>query len=84
VIEKIKRTLSWFGHVERMEGKRIPNAVLHRHVRGERSRGRQRKRWMDNVREDSEERDIQLSIAYGKTKNRDFWRNIIRASLSAS
>jgi len=46
VIEKIKRRrLTWFGHVERMEGKRLPNAAL----RGERSRGRQRKRWMNNV-----------------------------------
>ena len=53
------------------------------HVRGERSRGRQRKRWMDNVREDLEERGIQLSTAYGKTKNREVWRNIIRASSSA-
>jgi len=46
VIEKItRRRLTWFGHVERMEGKRLPNAALHGHVGGERSRGRQRKRW---------------------------------------
>src|SRR6218665_3156018 len=78
VIEKIKRRiLTWFGHVERMEGKRLPNAALHGHVRGERSRRRQRKRWMDNVREDLEERGIQLSTSYGKPKNRDVWRNII-------
>ena len=44
VIEKIKRRLTWFGHVKWMEGKRLPNAALHGHVRGERSRGRQRKR----------------------------------------
>jgi len=36
-----------------------------------RSRGRQRKRWMDNVREDVEERGIQFSMAYGKTKNKE-------------
>ena len=29
MIEKIKRRLTWFGHVERMEGKRLPNAALH-------------------------------------------------------
>jgi len=29
---------------------------------------------MDNVREDLEERGIQLSTAYGKTKNREVWR----------
>src|SRR6218665_3127521 len=63
VIEKIQgRRLTWFGHVERMEWKRLPNAALHGHVRGERSRGRPGKRWMDNVREDLEERGIQPSI----------------------
>ena len=36
VIEKIKRRrLTCFGHVERMEGKRLPHAALHEHVRGE-------------------------------------------------
>jgi len=39
-------------------------------MRGERSRDG-RKRWMDNVREDLEERHIQLSTAYGETKNRE-------------
>jgi len=85
VIETIKRRrLEWLGHMEKLEGKRLPNAALHGHVRGERSRGRQRKRWMDNVREDLEERGIQLSTAYGKIKNREVWRSIIRASSSAS
>ena len=62
----------------------LPNAALHGHVRGERSRRRQRKRWIDNAREDLEERGIQLSKAYGKTKHREVWRNMIRASSSAS
>ena len=51
VIKKIKRRRpTWFGHVERMEGKRLglPNTALHGHVRGE-SRGRPRKRWMDKA-----------------------------------
>jgi len=52
VAKKIKkRRLQWFGHVERMEGERLPIAALHGHVDGKRSRGRQRKIWMDNVRE---------------------------------
>jgi len=47
-------------------------------------RGRQRKRWMDNVREDLEESGIQLSTAYGKSKNREVWRNTRKVSSSAS
>ena len=39
---------------------------------------------MDKVKQDLEERHIQLSTAYGETKNREVWRNIIRASSSAS
>jgi len=39
---------------------------------------------MDNAREDLEERGIPLSTAYGKTKNREVWRNIVRALSSAS
>jgi len=36
------------------------------------------------VREDWKERGIQLSTAYGKAKNREVWKSIIRASSSAS
>jgi len=38
-------------------------------VRGKRSRGSPRKRWMDNVREDL---GIQLSMAYGKPRIEKF------------
>src|SRR6218665_1467039 len=70
VIEKIeRRRLTWFGHMERMEGKRLPNAALHGHVRGERSRGRQRKRWMNNAREGLENKGI--SIIYSIWKNQE-------------
>ena len=50
VVEKIqKRRLKWFGHLERMDSRRLPIAALHGHVEGERSRGRQRETWMDNM-----------------------------------
>src|SRR6218665_3992460 len=62
ISQKIKkRRLQWFGHVERMAEKRLPNAALHGHVEGKRSRGRQRKTWMDNVREDLKEKNIDLT-----------------------
>src|SRR6218665_249596 len=84
VVQKIKkRRLQWFGHVERMEEKRVPNAALHGHVEGKRSRGRQRKTWMDNVREDLKEKNIDLTRIGEATRNREVWRNLVRASSSA-
>ena len=45
---KKETTVVWTrGDVERMKEKRLPNAALHGHVEGRRSRGRQRKTWMD-------------------------------------
>ena len=44
-----KRRLMLFGHVTRMEGNRLP---AYGQVEGTRSRGRQPKKWMENVKED--------------------------------
>jgi hypothetical protein len=43
--------LRWFGHVQRMEGNRIPKRVLYMNLET-RLRGRPRTRWQDKVRED--------------------------------
>src|SRR6218665_3305019 len=65
-------------------GKRLPNAALHGHiVEGKRSRGRQRKTWMDNIREDLKEKNIDLTRIGEATRNIEIWRNILRASSSA-
>ena len=69
--------------MERTEEKRLPNAALHGHVEGNRSRGRQRKTCKDNVREDLKERNIDLTRISEATRNREVWRNLVRASSSA-
>ena len=38
-----KRRLTWFSHVTKMEGERLPLRALHCHVAGERNQGRQSK-----------------------------------------
>ena len=43
--------LCWFGHVQRMEGNRIPKRVLYMNLGTRRLRGRPRNRWEDGVRE---------------------------------
>jgi len=48
-----------------------------------RIRGRQRKIWMDNVREDLKEKNIDLTRIGETARNREVWRSIVRASSSA-
>ena len=52
IIETIRlNRLRWFGHVQRMEGNRIPKRVLYVNLGTTRLRGRSRNRWQDEVRE---------------------------------
>ena len=44
-----KRKLSWFGHVSRSSG--LAKTILQGTVKGNRRRGRQKKRWEVNIKE---------------------------------
>ena len=44
-----KRNLSWFGHVSRSSG--LAKTILQDTMKGKRKRGRQKKRWKDNIKE---------------------------------
>jgi hypothetical protein len=44
--------LHWFGHVQRVEGNRIPKRGLNMNLGTKRLRDRPRNRWQDEVRED--------------------------------
>jgi len=44
--------MAWLGHVMPMEGKRIPKRVLEWKPTGRRNRGRPRKRWIVDIKED--------------------------------
>ena len=44
-----KRKLKWLGHVSRSSG--LAKTILQGTVKGKRKRGRQRKRWEDNIKE---------------------------------
>ena len=44
-----KRKLRWFGHVSRSSG--LAKTILQGTVKGKRKRGRQKKRWKDNIKE---------------------------------
>ena len=65
-----------------MEGERLPIAALHECVEGKRSRGRQRKIWMDNVREDLNEKNFDLTRIGEATRNREVWMRLIVSTLT--
>jgi hypothetical protein len=53
IIEKVRlNRLYWFGHVQRVEGNRIPKRALYMNLGTTILRGRPRNRWQDGVRED--------------------------------
>ena len=43
--------LQWFAHLKQMDNTRLPAKALAALVSGTRDQGRQRKRWIDNVKE---------------------------------
>src|SRR6218665_3467718 len=80
LIDKIrKRRLTWFGHVTRMEGCRLPAVALYGQVEGTRSRGRQPKKWMDNVKEDLAAQGMNIREAGDKSRSRRIWRSLVEA-----
>jgi hypothetical protein len=44
--------ISWLGHLERMEGNRMPKKIFTQELEGTRRRGRPRKRWKEEVERD--------------------------------
>ena len=67
------RKLRWFGHVTRSGG--LAKTFLQGTVNGTRRRGRQRKRWEDNIREWT---GLTLYKAMRETEDRDGWKRIIK------
>ena len=65
-----RHRLQWFGHVEQMDNSRLPAKALATLVSGTRSQGRQRKRWIDNVKEDLYQRGSDVSQVVECIKDR--------------
>ena len=70
-----KRKLRWFGHVSRSSGlaKTIPQGT----VKGKRKRGRQKKRWEDNIKEWTE---MDFAGSTRAAENRPGWKGIVARS----
>src|SRR6218665_438327 len=80
LVDKIrKRRLTRFGHVTRMGGNRLPVVALCGQVEGTRSRGRQTKKWIDNVKEDLTAQGMNTREAVDNSRNRRIWRSLVEA-----
>ena len=78
VVEAIRRRrLSYFGHIKRMKPERLPARMLHGLIHGSRPRGRPRKKWMDAVMEDCEDRDVTLIQACRIAEDREEWKKLV-------
>ena len=66
--------LRWFGHVLRMDDEEGVKKALEEPVRGRRSRGRQRIRWRDKVKDDMERKGLVEEDAF----DRNHWRRHIK------
>jgi len=85
VLQRIAgRSMKYFGHVERIPDYRFPYMLLHGRVHGQRTRGRPRKIWLDNVREDCERAGLTLTKAVRQAHKRAKWRSIWKLSMRAS
>ena len=67
-----RRKLKWYGHVTRSSG--LAKTILQGTVQGGRRRGRQRKRWEDNIKEWT---GLPWNIALRKAENREEWRKLV-------
>ena len=71
-----KRKLKWYGHVTRSTG--LAKTVLQGTVPGGRKRGRQKKRWEDNIREWT---GLKLNECMRKAESREGWRELVAISV---
>ena len=67
-----KRKLRWYGHITRSTG--LAKMILQGSVQGGRRKGRQKKRWEDNV---TEWTGLKLGEALRKAENREGWRKVV-------
>ena len=68
----IHRKLKYYGHVTRSSG--LAKTILQGTVRGGRKRGRQKKRWEDNIKEWT---GLELSDTLRKAESREEWRELV-------
>ena len=72
-----KRKLKWFGHVSRSSG--LAKTILQGTVQGGRRRGRQKKRWENNI---AEWTGLKFCHAVREADNKIKWRERVATSVA--
>ena len=76
LLTSVKRhKLKWHGHVTRSSG--LASTILQGSVEGGKRRGRQRKRWEDNIKEWT---GLEWKILLRKAENHEEWRKLVLKS----
>ena len=73
-----RRKLQWYGHIFLSSG--LAKTTLQGTVKGGRRQGRQRKRWIDNIREWT---GLGFSRSQRAVENREKWRKLVAKSSDA-
>ena len=68
--------MRWYGHVMRMEDQNPVKRTMCESVKGKRPRGRPRKEWKDNIKEDM----CQFQVANEHVHNRQQWKAWTKAA----
>ena len=68
--------MRWLGHVERMGEERMVNSLYQNTPEGSTSVGRQRLRWMDDMREDM--RKMGVTNLRIRAHRRDDWKMVVK------
>jgi len=76
--------MTYFGDITRKGSDRYPHLLLHGYTHGRHPKGRPRKKWLDNIRDDCKEVGITIYEAPQLATNRTRWRNnvIIATAIS--
>ena len=83
IVRVIKwRRMRWAGHVARMGEERGVYRILVEKLEGNRSLGRPRRRWVDNIRMDLKEVGCGYMDWIGLAQDRDRWRTLVSAVMN--
>ena len=70
-----QKRLNWYGHIRRRKEDNLSRKIMDMVVPGKRRRGRPRRRWIDNNREDMSKYKLTADM----TENRQYWKMMVKS-----